>query len=820
MSSPRVSIVMPVYNERGDDREMLGARAGRAARQGDRRRRRRLHRRHARPPRAADRDGARARLLARPQPRQGRRAAPRLRRGARRRRPHPGRRPRVRSRRLPGAAGADRARRGRRRVRLALPRRTAPRAALLALRRQPRCSRRSPTSSPTSTSPTWRPATRSSAGGAARHQAARGPLRLRAEITAKIARGAVRIYEVPISYAGRTYDEGKKITWKDGIRGVWCTVRYGLSSERLAVSNAVLAFLDDRSTAAPATGRPSSPPPARPRIASSSRSPPAPATRSARSGLEPEQRVAMLLPDGLEWAAVFLGALRIGAVAVPLNTRLAPADWAAMLRDSRARVLVADAALLADAAARCSPSCRTCARWSRRRRRHRLPRCWRRRPPECAPEPVSGDDMAFWLYTSGTTGRAEGGRPPASRPAGVPALRRRRAGRARSDRVLRDVQAVLRLRARQRAADPALRRRLHVPRRRLAGAGGRARVLRTFAPTLFFSVPTFYGRLLRADLPRDAFRSVRACVSAGERLPAELYEAWRERFGVEILDGLGATRDDLHGAGQPPGPEPRRARRARRCRGPRCACSTATGREVGGRRAGRPPPAHAVGEPGLLEPARPLAPRLRGRVVPHRRRDDARRRRLLPPLPAATTSSSRSPGMWVAPADVEAALLAHPRRGRRGRGRRAGRGRSRQAGRVRGGARPAPAAGAVWSRSWPRTWPSSCRRTSAAPHPDRGRAAPHGDRQAPALRAPRVGRAHAVTVDAHHRVAGALGRRGRGRHRVLSALLRVVRLSAARRSSPRWACRGPSSSRATASWACPSWSRARASPRRPATATR
>jgi hypothetical protein len=49
-----------------------------------------------------------------------------------------------------------------------------------------------------------------------------------AEITAEIARGRWHIYEVPISYNGRTYVEGKKITWKDGIRGVWCTVRYGL----------------------------------------------------------------------------------------------------------------------------------------------------------------------------------------------------------------------------------------------------------------------------------------------------------------------------------------------------------------------------------------------------------------------------------------------------------------------------------------------------------------------------------------------------------------------------------------------------------------
>ena len=68
-----------------------------------------------------------------------------------------------------------------------------------------------------------------------------------------------------------------------------------------------------------------------------------------------------------------------------------------------------------------------------------------------------------------------------------------------------------------------------------------ANALATFAPTLFFSVPTFYARLLRAELSSDSFRSVRLAVSAGERLPAELAVAWRERFGVEILDGIGAT---------------------------------------------------------------------------------------------------------------------------------------------------------------------------------------------------------------------------------------------------------------------------------------
>jgi hypothetical protein len=46
------------------------------------------------------------------------------------------------------------------------------------------------------------------------------------EITAKVSHGKWRIYEVPISYYGRSYEEGKKITWKDGFRALWCIIKY------------------------------------------------------------------------------------------------------------------------------------------------------------------------------------------------------------------------------------------------------------------------------------------------------------------------------------------------------------------------------------------------------------------------------------------------------------------------------------------------------------------------------------------------------------------------------------------------------------------
>ncbi len=56
------------------------------------------------------------------------------------------------------------------------------------------------------------------------------------EITAKVAATRCRVYEVGVSYYGRTYNEGKKIGWKDGVRAIWCIVKYGLISSREALN--------------------------------------------------------------------------------------------------------------------------------------------------------------------------------------------------------------------------------------------------------------------------------------------------------------------------------------------------------------------------------------------------------------------------------------------------------------------------------------------------------------------------------------------------------------------------------------------------------
>lgn len=416
------------------------------------------------------------------------------------------------------------------------------------------------------------------------------------------------------------------------------------------MANAVTAFLDDRIAAGqgdrPAIVTPVGSTTYRELLTVSARI----GHGLRRLGVEPEQRVGLLLPDGLEWAATFFGALRIGAVAVPLNTRLAPHDWAAMLRDCRAKVLVGDPALLETLRPALSDQLPLQTVEARGLGRHE--------PTTLDPEGVGTDEMAFWLYTSGTTGQPKA-----------------------AVHLHRDLLAclhyglgVLEASERDRVFGTsklffayALGNSLVIPlfvgaqtylHPGWADPATVLEVMSRFQPTLFFSVPTFYARLLRADLPRDAFSSVRCAVSAGERLPDEIYWAARERFGLEILDGVGATETIFMVLSSRPGRS-----RAGSCGTPVPGTEgrllDAEGREV------------PAGAEGVLHVKTPSASpfywnrpeQSRGAFIGewfrtgdvytrdadgfyyHRGREDDR---------------IKVAGMWVAPTDVEAVLLAHP----------------------------------------------------------------------------------------------------------------------------------------------------------------
>jgi len=273
-----------------------------------------------------------------------------------------------------------------------------------------------------------------------------------------------------------------------------------------------------------------------------------------RLGLRRDDRVMIVMSDGLEMLCAVLGAFRAGVVAVPVSTMFNGAELGKILADSGARALVCTheyAAAVAEAV-RTAPDVEHVVQHGP----GPLPvaadlRSWDDflalgAEADHAPAATTDDSWALWLYTSGTTGT-----PKAAmhRHANI-----RHVCETYGDRVLGirpddstlsvakmffaygignsvffplSVGAATVLESRRPAPD-VIRERLERDR-----------------PTLFFGVPTFYAALLASDIPDDAFSSVRLAVSAGEPLPAPLLRRFTERFGVDIIDGIGST-EALH----------------------------------------------------------------------------------------------------------------------------------------------------------------------------------------------------------------------------------------------------------------------------------
>jgi len=269
-------------------------------------------------------------------------------------------------------------------------------------------------------------------------------------------------------------------------------------------------------------------------------------------GMRMESRVAMCLLDSVDFPAVFLGAIRIGAVPIPLNTLLTAADYDYMLRDSRAHTLVVSEELLPafapilgrqpwlrEVVVAGSGGGRAAVPGA-----HRLADLLEAAGTELEPAPTTADDVAFWLYTSGTAGG----------PKGAMHLHRHLVHTVAGYGL-----AVLGVRPDDVAFSAAklffaygLGNALTIPL--YAGSTvvlfpGRPTpdavmaILREHQPTLFFGVPTLYGNLL-ADPANDRAAGssrLRRCISAGEPLPAGVAQAWEDRFGIAPLDGLGTT---------------------------------------------------------------------------------------------------------------------------------------------------------------------------------------------------------------------------------------------------------------------------------------
>jgi benzoate-CoA ligase family protein len=280
-------------------------------------------------------------------------------------------------------------------------------------------------------------------------------------------------------------------------------------------------------------------------------------------GVRMEERVLLLLLDTPEFAYSFFGAIKIGAVPVPSNTLLKPADYEYMLNDSRARVAIVSEALL--------PQIQAIPRGELRYLREivvvgnapagtrAFAELLERGSPDLEAEPTSKDDVAFWLYSSGSTGF----------PKGCVHLHHDMVECAELY-----AKGVLGISEQDRCFSVAklffaygLGNALYFPfavgATSILWPGAPTprnvySVIERHRPTLFFSVPTSYAMLLahrrgegageresgRAGEGENSdfdLSSVRFGVSAGEALPASLFERFKQRFGVEILDGIGST---------------------------------------------------------------------------------------------------------------------------------------------------------------------------------------------------------------------------------------------------------------------------------------
>ena len=272
-------------------------------------------------------------------------------------------------------------------------------------------------------------------------------------------------------------------------------------------------------------------------------------------GLDGEKRVALLLHDTVDYPVAFWGAIRAGSIALPLNTFLTPAQYAYILADSRAAGLVVAAPLaqtigpLLDRLPHLKTVILVGAVGADRpafagRAVHLFEDLIAAADATPFTADTLSDEVAFWLYTSGSTGDPKGVKHVHSNLMATAKLFGRGILGIREEDVVHSAAKLFFAYGLGNAMTFPLSvgaTAVLWPHR--PSPDGVFEIMRRHRPSIFYGVPSLYTALLaHKDIGKGAGSDrLRLCVSAGEALPAHIGERWREVTGVDVLDGIGST---------------------------------------------------------------------------------------------------------------------------------------------------------------------------------------------------------------------------------------------------------------------------------------
>ncbi|HXJ09342.1 MAG TPA: benzoate-CoA ligase family protein [Burkholderiales bacterium] len=255
-------------------------------------------------------------------------------------------------------------------------------------------------------------------------------------------------------------------------------------------------------------------------------------------GLQMEDRILIAMHDGVDWPAAFLGAIKAGIIPIAVNTLLTTKDYDYMLSDSRARALVVSEALL--------PQFKPVLE-NMPFLKHVLVAPFKdvmnRGKPSLKAAPTTRDDACFWLYSSGSTGMPKGTvHVHGSLPLTAELYAKAILGMNESDTVFSAAKLFFAY-----GLGNAMTFTLYTGATAvlMAERPTPASVFKRWIerkPTVFFGVPTLYAAMLASpEFPKKGELALRTCVSAGEALPPQIAKNFKEKTGIDILDGIGST---------------------------------------------------------------------------------------------------------------------------------------------------------------------------------------------------------------------------------------------------------------------------------------